>query len=79
MGHPRVFADFHNADALGRLRLNSTGTLHDLAEQGVRLHDGLMLDLYSEDLEVEGLARYSEGEGQWVAEIDWQAISRIAS
>jgi hypothetical protein len=55
MDRPRVFADFHNADRLGRLRLNCAGTMGDLAEHGVQLRDGLALDLYSEDLEVEGL------------------------
>lgn len=76
MGKPRVFADFHNADESGRLRLNCTGTLRDLADQGVRLREGLVLDLYSEDLVVEGHARYSAEEGQWVAVIDWDAIER---
>ncbi|WP_277883249.1 hypothetical protein [Nostoc sp. FACHB-190] len=31
MDKPRVFADFHNADSQGRLRLNCTGTIEDLA------------------------------------------------
>lgn len=76
MGKPRIFADFQNADRLGRLRLNCAGTLRDLADQGVRLSEGLALELYSEDLEVEGLVRHSAEEGLWVAAIDWQAIAR---
>jgi hypothetical protein len=73
---PRIFADFHNADPLGRLRLNCAGTIRDLSEQGVRLSDGLGLDLYGEDLEVEGQARFSAEEHGWVAVIDWEAIRR---
>jgi hypothetical protein len=40
MDKPRVFADFHNADAQGRLRLNCTGTIEDLARQKIWLRDG---------------------------------------
>lgn len=76
MGKPRVFADFHNADPQGRLRLNCAGTIRDLAEQDVQLRDGLALDFYSEDLEVEGLVRFSPEEVGWVAAIDWDAIRR---
>ena len=74
MAVPRVFADFHNADSHGRLRLNCIGTVRDLARQDVRLRDGTALRLYSEDLEVDGIARYSEEEGLWVAVIDWKAL-----
>jgi hypothetical protein len=77
MGKPRVFADFHNADAQGRLRLNCTGSAEDLARQRVVLQDGLELTLYSEDLEVEGLVRYSTEEDLWVAVIDWKAIRDV--
>ncbi len=40
MNTPKVFADFHNADAQGRLRLNCIGTVKDLARQNVELQDG---------------------------------------
>lgn len=77
---PRVYADFHNADAQGRLRLNSTGSVEDLARQSVHLHAGLVLDLYSDDggtadaLTVRGRLEYSQEEQVWVAAIDWSAI-----
>jgi hypothetical protein len=74
MAKPRVFADFHNADAQGRLRLNCTGTAEDLAQARTTLRDGQFLTLYSDDLEVDGLVRYSSEESVWVAEIDWNAI-----
>ncbi len=70
----RVFADFHNADVQGRLRLNCIGTVEDLARQQISLQDGQILTLYSEDLEVDGLVQYSTEENLWVAVIDWNAI-----
>ena len=70
----RVFADFHNADIRGRLRLNCTGTIEDLARQKIWLEDGLRLILYSEDLETDGVVQYSTEENVWVALIDWDEI-----
>ncbi|BAY81337.1 hypothetical protein NIES267_08130 [Calothrix parasitica NIES-267] len=70
----RVFADFHNADTEGRLRLNCTGTIEDLSRQKIRLLDGLRLVLYSEDLEADGIIQYSNEENVWVAVIDWDEI-----
>jgi hypothetical protein len=83
MVKPRVYADFHNADSQGRLRLNCIGTIEDLAEQNVHLRDGLLLTLYSDDvddegqpdeLQVDGVVSFSEAEHCWVAAIDWAAI-----
>ena len=78
MNKPRVFADFHNADAKGRLRLNCVGTVEDLACQKISLTEGQSLIFYSEDLEVDGVVRYSPKEKLWVAVIDWDAIREIA-
>ncbi|MCL6750986.1 hypothetical protein KBT16_08340 [Nostoc sp. CCCryo 231-06] len=77
MNTPRIFADFHNADNQGRLRLNCIGTVEDLARQNIELQDGKLLTLYSEDLEVEGVIQYSTEEQLWVAAIDWNAIKQI--
>jgi hypothetical protein len=74
MNHPKVFADFHNADAQGRLRLNCIGTVEDLARQQIVLRENLSLTFYSEELEVEGVVQYSTDENVWVAIIDWHAI-----
>ena len=74
---PRIFADFHNADAEGRLRLNCIGTIEDLANQNVELQNGQLLTLYSEDLEVDGVVRFSEEEKLWVAAIDWDRITQV--
>ena len=74
----RVFADFHNADAQGRLRLNCAGTVEDLTCQKIFLKEGQSLILYSEDLEVDGVVRYSQKENLWVAVIDWDVIREVA-
>jgi hypothetical protein len=80
---PKVYADFHNADVNGRLRLNCVGTIEDLARQGLMLHEGMPLILYSDDLDAEGqpdelladgVVSFSEEEHCWVAAIDWSAI-----
>src|SRR5262245_2254719 len=82
MVKPKVYADFHNADAKGRLRLNCVGTIEDLARQGITLRDGMPLTLYSDDLDpqgqldeiqVEGVVSFSAEEHCWVAAIDWSA------
>lgn len=74
MDKPRIFADFQNADAQGRLRLNCIGTVEDLARQRIALRDGQWLTLYSEELVVDGQVHYSTEENLWVAVIDWNAI-----
>ena len=78
MNKPRIFADFHNADVKGRVRLNCAGTMEDLACQKIFLKEGQSLILYSEDLEVDGVVRYSQKENLWVAVIDWDAIREVA-
>lgn len=79
MNKPRIFADFHNADVKGRLRLSCVGTIEDLERQEIVLRDGRPLIIYSEELEVEGVVHYSEKEKLWTAVIDWNAIREIDS
>ena len=74
----RVFADFNNADEQDCLRLNCIGTIDDLASQNIELKDGQSLTFYSEDLEVDGIVKYSEEENIWVAVIDWNNIKEKA-
>jgi hypothetical protein len=74
MNKAKVFADVHNADARGWLRLNCIGTIEDLARQQIVLRHGMCLILYSEELEVEGVVEYSADEHLWVVAIDWDAI-----
>ncbi len=77
MSDRRIFADFHNADPEGRLRLNCIGTIEDLAHQHVELHKDQVLTFYSEELEADGIVQYSEAEKLWVAEIDWNQIRQV--
>jgi hypothetical protein len=79
----RVYADFHNADAQGRLRLDCVGTVEDLAKQHIELREGLLLTLYADDVDdhgqldellADGTVTYSNEENCWVASIDWSAI-----
>lgn len=77
MNNPRVFADFHNADEYGRLRLNCVGTIEDLNRQNIQLQENTQLILYSEELEVDATVQYSEQENIWVAKIDWEQIREV--
>jgi hypothetical protein len=74
MSYPKVYADFHNADVNGRLRLNCVGTIEDLSRLHIELWDGQPLTLYSEGLAVDGIVQYSDAEHLWVALIDWNAV-----
>lgn len=77
MNYPRIFADFHNADEQGRLRLNCVGTIEDLSRQNIKLQDGQLFTLYSEELEVDGVVQYSQEESLWVAAIDWKLLRQV--
>jgi hypothetical protein len=83
MVKPKVYVDFHNADSHGRLRLNCVGTVEDLSQQQIELREGLLLTLYSDDVDdegqlnellAEGAVSFSQEEHCWVAAIDWDAI-----
>jgi hypothetical protein len=75
MMNPLVYADFNNADASGRLRLNCAGTIQDLSRLGIRLQEGLRLTLHDEELRAEAEVHYSNDEHIWVAAIDWDSVS----
>lgn len=77
MNKLRVFADFHNADVKGRLRLSCAGTTADLKRHGLVLREGQSLIIYSEELEVDGVVHYSKEEKLWTAVIDWNAIREV--
>jgi hypothetical protein len=72
----KIFADFQNADRLGRLRLNCAGTLEDLLSQQVELREGMQMILTDgEGIETEGTATYSDEEKIWTAKIDWGRLT----
>ena len=77
MNKPSVFADFHNADVKGRVRLNCAGMVADLKRQKIAMQNSQSLIIYSEELEVEGVVHYSEEEKLWTAVIDWNAIQEV--
>lgn len=75
----RVYADFQNTDAIGRVRLNCAGTQQDLARETIQLTAGLKLSSYSDDcnadgtedeLRAVGVVEYSGDERGWVAVVD---------
>lgn len=79
MARLKGYADFHNAYAKGRLRLNCVGTIEHLARQGITLREGMLRTLYSDDLDandqfdelrVNGVVSFSEEGHCWVAAID---------
>jgi hypothetical protein len=78
MALPSVTADFNNADLLGRVRLSTVGSLESLARSGLRLVDGLTIRVHDDELEADGVVRFSTEEGIWVAAIDWGAIRQIS-
>jgi hypothetical protein len=67
---PRIWVDFQNCDSMGRVRLNTVGTLQDLDQLGVVLRDGLKVSLYCLELETEGVVVYSEEDRGWVGAVD---------
>ncbi len=83
MAVPRIYADFQNLDDDNRLHLNCVGTLQDLEQQGVRLTDGLVVTLYTDDaddrgqpdeMRAEGVVHFDKAQQCWVAEIDWDRL-----
>ena len=71
---PRVYADFNNADRIGRLRLNCQGTREDLERQKLEFRENMKLTLYMEDIECVGTVTYSQEERIWVAKINWNEV-----
>ena len=71
---PSIYVDFQNADASGCVRLNTEGSLRDLAALPDGPSDGLMVQLEAEDLRASGVLRFSADEQIWVAELDWSQI-----
>ena len=83
MSAPRVYADFQNLDDANRLRLTCAGTHRHLERQEIQLREGLVLTLYTDDaaddgrpdeMRVQGVVHYDEGQRCWVAAIDWECI-----
>jgi len=83
MNEPRIYVDFMKTDDQGRLLLTCIGTRRDLETQGIQLRDGLILHVYSDDLDehgnrddlvTDGIVRFDPDNRRWVLEIDRDAI-----
>jgi hypothetical protein len=72
----RIYADFHNTDPQGLIRLNTVGSQLDLEGEQIELADGMELVVYSEDLEARGVARVLD-EGGWGVEINWSEVTDL--
>ena len=73
----KIFADFNNADAKGRIRLNTKGSLRDIEEAGINLQPGQEIVLSDNDeFETLGLVEFSIEEQIWVAKIDWDMLTK---
>lgn len=72
-----IYADFQNADRDGFVRLNTNGTVADLARLGLTLVDGLSVVISDGELVSQATIRCPGVEGIWRAEIDWEAISDL--
>lgn len=75
----KIYADFHNTNTAGAVRLNTVGTIKDLNAQGVVLRTGLAVCLYSEDFEGPGVVEFSEDEGVWAARFNWSEIKSVTT
>ena len=74
----KVFADFNNADKLGRIRLNTIGTENDVKEKNIEFQPGMEILLDdSEELSVLGIVEFSVEENIWVAKIDWKQLETL--
>ncbi|MBL0028892.1 MAG: hypothetical protein IPO95_07445 [Rhodanobacteraceae bacterium] len=60
-----IFADFNNFDQDGFIRLNTIGTIRDLADAGIVLHEGLRLTVSDNDLKAEIQVMPPANEGVW--------------
>jgi hypothetical protein len=72
-----IFVDFHNLDLLGRVRLNTAGTIADLNRTGLRLTQGIELLLVSDEWKGEGTAEYSQEEQLWTARFSWDKLQSL--
>ena len=71
-----IRVDFQNADASGRVRLNTVGALEDLSAKSIDLEPGLRLRLLDGELSADGEAAWNAEEGLWVAAVDWDEVIR---
>ena len=69
MENVTIFADFNNRDRDGCIRLNTVGTVADLARFSIQLKDGLQLSVSDGDLIARIAVRAPGHEGVWRGEL----------
>jgi len=75
----KLFVDFNNADIHGRIRLNSKGTLEDIKNAKIVLHNNMKVTLDDSDgLRVLGYIEFSIEEKIWVAKINWNEFEKYS-
>jgi len=65
----RIYADFNNKDPDGYVRLNTIGTIADLARTSILLEDGTQFIVCDGDLVAGIIVRSSGAEGIWRGEV----------
>jgi hypothetical protein len=71
----KIFADFNNADTLGRVRLNTRGALGDIEANKIVLQDDMHVLLDDDEgFTTTGVIEFSKEENIWVAQIDWDTL-----
>jgi hypothetical protein len=74
----KLYADFQNADRMGRIRLITAGTLHDLKTMDVKLEQGQTLWLDDDEGHcIVGIAEFSKEENIWVAKINGEDLKSV--
>lgn len=83
MTDSRIYVDFMKTDDEGRLLLTCIGTRRDLEASAIELAEGLVLRVYSDDLDeqgnrddlvADGIVRFDAANHRWVLEVDPKAI-----
>ncbi len=81
MSEPRIYADFNGIQRSSRdgsryiIPLDTLGSVRDLANAGIRLHEGFRLTVFDasddeEDLEGDAIVFYDARARVWIAELD---------
>ena len=74
---PTIYVDFNNRDEEGLVRLDTVGTLSDLARLQLSLVNGMAVVISDGDLTAPATIRHPGEEGVWRAEVVWsEAIDR---
>jgi hypothetical protein len=68
----RIYADFNNVDERDRVRLNTVGSLADIARSGADLQAGKTVRLYmTDEFEVDAIVEFDV---IWFGIPDWKTI-----